>query len=65
MSVPQGSVLDPLLFLVYVTDPRYVFHKYFVNTFADDTLISISGSNILEIVNILNSQLMFPLNAFV
>ena len=54
LGVPQGSVLGPLLFLLYMNDLAFCVPEFYTILFADDTSLSLTGENY--------DQLLFQFN---
>ena len=53
-GIPQGSILGPILFLVYINDLANISNKLRFIVFADDTNVFYTGKSLENVFKVLN-----------
>lgn len=57
-GIPQGSILCPLLFNIFMNDLHQVTENITLSTYADDKQIFYAGNDTVEVEQAINSDIL-------
>ena len=58
IGVPQGSILGPILFILYINDLPNFSNQSFTSLYADDTTLTFRNDNLIQLLECCNTELV-------